>query len=154
MKVLLITGGVIVCLIFLLIIFQTYIFGYTQIEGDTMKDYKDQSYHRICRICKDIKRQDVIVHNSIQNPDIDLIGRVVGLPNESVEIEKGAIKINGQVLDEPYTDWKKWDTGVKDKITLGSSDYLTLVDKRITHPDGFFLETRVFTIRSYRGKIL
>lgn len=139
--------------VFVLLLFsQNNIMGRIQIIGDTMKDYKDGSYHFICRFCKDFKRQDIVIHRSALNPDLELIGRVIGLPNETIVIEKGVVKFNGQPLSEPYTDWTEWADGSVVSITLKEDDYLTLVDKRKPFTQEFPIESRIFNMNNYRGR--
>jgi signal peptidase I len=48
------------------------------------------------------ERGDIIVFSSPQTTDLDLIKRVIGLPGDTVEISGGAVRVNGQLLDEPY----------------------------------------------------
>jgi signal peptidase I len=48
------------------------------------------------------ERGDIIVFSSPQTTDLDLIKRVIGLPGDTVEISGGAVRVNGQVLEEPY----------------------------------------------------
>ena len=48
------------------------------------------------------ERGDIIVFVSPQTPDLDLIKRVIGLPGDTITIAGGVVRVNNQVLDEPY----------------------------------------------------
>ncbi len=50
----------------------------------------------------DPKRGDIVVFDA-PNLNHDVIHRIVGLPGESLEIKRGQLYINGEPLDEPYT---------------------------------------------------
>ena len=48
------------------------------------------------------ERGDIIVFVSPQVSDLDLIKRVIGLPGDRITISGGEVRVNGQLLDEPY----------------------------------------------------
>ena len=48
------------------------------------------------------ERGDIIVFVSPQVSDLDLIKRVIGLPGDKIRISGGEVRVNDQVLDEPY----------------------------------------------------
>lgn len=50
------------------------------------------------------QRGDVIVFRSLENPDRDLIKRVIALPGETVEIKEGKVYIDGAPLNDPYDE--------------------------------------------------
>lgn len=58
---------------------------------------------------RDIRRKDIIVFKFPQEPELDYIKRVVGLPGDVVEIRDGLTYINGKKLDEPYVPEKYRD---------------------------------------------
>lgn len=71
------------------------------------------------------KRGDIVV---IKNPTTELllIKRVVGLPNESVEMKDGELSINGTIIEEFYVDSpaqyiEKWDLGENEYVVLGNN---------------------------------
>ncbi len=48
----------------------------------------------------EMNRGDIVIfHHSVSE---DYIKRLIGLPGDQVEIQHGAVSVNGQVLDEPY----------------------------------------------------
>jgi signal peptidase I len=51
---------------------------------------------------RDIRRGDVVVFKSPEDPERDFIKRVIGLPGETVELRNKAVYIDGEPLDEPY----------------------------------------------------
>lgn len=51
---------------------------------------------------REIRRHDVIVFRFPENPDVDYVKRVIGLPGDEVRMNQGMIFINGKPLDEPY----------------------------------------------------
>lgn len=69
------------------------------------KVFVDKMGYRI----KDINRGDIVVFNKTEDeiglrPDDpkDVIKRVIGLPGETVHIQDNQVRINGQLLREPY----------------------------------------------------
>ena len=50
------------------------------------------------------RRGDVIVFRYPKDPSRDFVKRVIGLPGETVEIHRGTVRIDGEVLEEPYLE--------------------------------------------------
>lgn len=73
------------------------------------------------------QRGDVIVFISPENEERDLIKRVIGLPGEQVVVESGLVYINGEPLDEPYTNAQPRYHG---EWALGPDEYFVLGDNR------------------------
>src|SRR5947209_18212863 len=55
----------------------------------------------------EVKRGDVIVFRYPNDPSKFYIKRLIGLPNETVEIRDDAVFINGSRLEEPYVELKR-----------------------------------------------
>lgn len=61
--------------------------------------------------------------------------RVVGLPNETVEVGKYGVKINGKKLREKYIRGPRGSRYDKTKITLQDNEYFVLGDNRLESYD-------------------
>ena len=48
------------------------------------------------------KRQEIIVFIFPENPKLDFIKRVIGLPGDRIEIRDKKVYVNGKLLEEPY----------------------------------------------------
>lgn len=83
-----------------------------------------------------------------------LLKRVVGLPGETVQVEDGALRIDGRRLDEPYAVGETLASPFRNLTRLGPDDYYLLGDNRAASTDsrdvGAFPSDRVEGIASLR----
>ena len=49
-----------------------------------------------------INRGDIVVFRYPKDPRLSFVKRIVGLPNDVLEVRAGKVLINGQMLQEPY----------------------------------------------------
>jgi signal peptidase I len=87
---------------------------------------------------KDPKRGDVVVFRYPSNPSVFYIKRIVGLPNESVSINRGKVtvtKTDGTklTLDESYVVSE--DATYSTNTHLGAGEYFVLGDNRPNSSD-------------------
>ncbi|MBI2536300.1 MAG: signal peptidase I [Gemmatimonadetes bacterium] len=47
-------------------------------------------------------RGDVVVFDSAEEPGVNVVKRIIGIPGDTIAMEGNVISINGQPLDEPY----------------------------------------------------
>ena len=75
-----------------------------RVEGPSMRPNLINSQFllvsKLAYLAGEPQRGDIIVFRSPRRSSEDLVKRVVGLPNETVEIRGGSVYVNGQRLDE------------------------------------------------------
>ena len=74
------------------------------------------------------ERGDVIIFESPQGQEEDFIKRVIGIPDDTVEVKGGAVYINGVELDEPYI--KSPPNYTVEEKTIPDNSYFVLGDNR------------------------
>lgn len=47
-------------------------------------------------------RLDVVVFDSVEEPGVNVVKRIIGMPGDTVSMEDNVVYINGKPLDEPY----------------------------------------------------
>ncbi|NDJ79332.1 MAG: signal peptidase I [Chloroflexi bacterium] len=90
---------------------------------------------RISMVVTGPSRGDVVVLESPTDPDDLLIKRVVGLPNETIEIRNGRVHIDGELLDEPYVSEFCTYRSCNGRWELGPEEYFVLGDNRSSSYD-------------------
>lgn len=83
-----------------------FLFQPHQVKGASMEpNFHDGEYiltNKFLYRFDNPKRGDVIVFKSPQNPDVDFIKRIIGLPGDRLKIIKNHYYINGEELKESY----------------------------------------------------
>lgn len=79
------------------------------------------------------ERGDIVVLVNPQEPSIDLVKRVIGLPGETLQIVDGHVYINDHLLIEPYIK-HPWG-GSTPKITIPGDKYFVMGDNRTNSLD-------------------
>ena len=72
------------------------------------------------------KRGDLVIYTNTEK-NIDVVKRVIGLPNENVSSSEGAIIINSEKIDD------EWSQGLTDdfvSVELGNDEIFVLGDQR------------------------
>lgn len=85
---------------------------------------------RVTMLLSGPSRGDVIVLDSPRVDDELLIKRVIGLPNEHIEIIDGRVYVNEVLLDEPYVQEYCSYRSCNGEWQLGPDEYFVLGDNR------------------------
>jgi signal peptidase I len=84
---------------------------------------------------EDIHRGDVVVFWYPLDRSKSFIKRVIGLPGESVEIRRGLLYVNGQLIPEPYVPPQYTDVTDFGPIKVPKDSYFVMGDHRISSND-------------------
>jgi signal peptidase I len=74
------------------------------------------------------QRGEVIIFEFPNNPERDFVKRVIGVPGDTVEIQRGTVVLNSIPLDEPYITRR--DSGSMGRVTVPEGGYFVLGDNR------------------------
>lgn len=96
-----------------------------------------------------LKRGDILVFHS-KEANEDLIKRLIGLPNDLVEIKSdGKVFINDKELEEPYVKYKSDKTGV---FKVPENSFLFLGDNRANSVDSRYWKNPFIPYEEIMGK--
>jgi signal peptidase I len=113
----------------------TFVGQRTRVSGSSMEttlsDGDNLIVDKISFRFREPNRYEIIVFPYQYEEDTYYIKRIIGLPGETVQVQDGAVYINGQRLDENYGNETMQDAGIAgDSITLGEDEYFVLGDNR------------------------
>jgi len=116
---------------------------------------------------KDPERFDiVVVRRSFSNPDsskgsMEVVGRVIGFPGETIALRRGSVYINGRKVKEPF-DVRRCPSKIDEafpcremsamKIPLG--EYFLLADNRAESEDSRLWSPRTVPKSDVLGKVV
>jgi signal peptidase I len=83
----------------------------------------------------DIDRGDTVVFWAPEDPARSYIKRVIGVPGDVVEIDHGAVILNGQRIEEPYVPDDNRDRVSMQARTVEAGHYFVLGDHRNSSND-------------------
>lgn len=82
-----------------------------------------------------IERGDLIVFWFPLDPTKSYIKRVIGVPGDTVELDEGAVLVNGQRLEEPYVIEQYRDHQSMSSFKVQREEYFVLGDHRSSSND-------------------
>ncbi|HHY99758.1 MAG TPA: signal peptidase I [Tissierellia bacterium] len=100
---------------------------------------------------EDVKRGDILVFKSDELDDKRLVKRLIGLPGETVEIERdGSVYINGEKIDEPYAISSRGEEKV---FVIPEGSYFFLGDNRPISYDARYWQDPYISEDKVIGKV-
>jgi signal peptidase I len=115
----------IIFLIGIIILFR-YVIQFTVVSGDSMNPtLEDNNILLTSSLFYEVERHDVIIYRDSNG--FNVIKRVIGMPNETIEIREGTVWVDGTPLEEDYT------TGASDdmsEVTISEGSYFVIGDNR------------------------
>ena len=81
------------------------------------------------------ERGDIVVFESVDNGEEDLIKRVVGLPGDKIAVRGGKLFVNGEPQKEPYTNKKFPDRSFYARTTVPKDHVFVMGDNRANSAD-------------------
>ncbi len=82
-----------------------------------------------------IRRGDVVVFWYPRDPTVSFIKRIVGLPGETIEINRGVLLIDGQATREDYITPASRDPASQPPTRVPPGHYFVLGDHRVSSND-------------------
>ena len=123
-----------------------------KVEGTSMQpQLADQDrifVNRFIYRFKEIDRGEVVVFWYPKDQTKSFIKRIIGVPGDSVEIRRGAVFINGELIDEPYLKPEFRDSQSYNNVVVPDGKYFVLGDHRNSSNDsrswGFVDESLIY----------
>jgi len=105
-----------------------------KVEGTSMlPELKDQErifVNKFLYRFEKISRRDIVVFWYPRDRSKSFIKRVIGLPGDTLEIRKGVVYLNGEILKEPYLLPKYMDDRNMEEIRVEPGYYFVMGDDR------------------------
>lgn len=130
---------------------------YPTLVGDSSKGFEYGYTDRFLFKIFGLDRYDIVVVDppSTASVEGDLwIKRLIGMPNETIQIKDGSVYIDDKLLEnDPFKDIYIENSGIaSEKITLGEDEYFVMGDNRNNSKDSRRKEVGVFKYSQIYGR--
>ena len=115
-----------IIIIIAIILIRAFIITPVRVDGNSMKNTFEDGDLLLLFKLGNVDRFDVVVLDEEYDDEI-IIKRIIGMPNDTIEIKNGVLYINDEEIEEEYAYGQTSDY---DKITLGEDEYFILGDNR------------------------
>lgn len=121
------------------VIIVTFLYQPVRVEGTSMQpELRNQDRLFINKFFfrfENIQRDDVVVFHYPRDPEKSYIKRVIGLPGETIAIERGKVLIDGKPLMEPYVPRRYEDSRSMPPMVVPPDEYFVMGDHRSISSD-------------------
>ena len=126
----------VIIIIVLAFIIRVYLIQPFIVEGESMEPtFQNNDYLITEKVSFRIhapQRGEVIIFHPPDNPSLNYIKRLIGLPGDRIQIKDGQVFVNGEKIDESYlaTDSNTFAGKESYSVTLNQDEYFVLGDNR------------------------
>lgn len=130
-------GKAIVIAVLLAFLLRTFVFATSIVEGESMhpalEDGERIVFNKLIYIISEPDRGDIII---IQHPQKNYVKRIIGLPNETIEMKDHHLFIDGIKQENSYVDeYESLLTGNFGPIKVPEDSYFVMGDNRAISKD-------------------
>ena len=125
-----------IIVVFLALIIRLFVVQPFIVEGQSMlPTFSNNDYlitEKISYLLRSPKRGEVVIFHPPDNPSVNYIKRIVGLPGDTIEVKDQGVFVNSQKISEPYlTSNEQTNVATKDlTLTLKDGEYFVFGDNR------------------------
>ncbi|MBQ8413281.1 MAG: signal peptidase I [Lachnospiraceae bacterium] len=121
----------------------------------TLEDGQVVIVNKMTYSFSDVERFDIIAYSQIESEEYYEIKRVIGLPEETVQIKDGFVYINDVKLENLPFDDRILTSGIADKpITLSKDEYFVLGDNVNNSEDSRYSNVGNISKSEILGKVV
>ena len=144
---------IILGIIWTAIFMRIFFIDFVVVKGDSMyPTYVDRDMVFINKAALSISRYDIVVIRLEQNK---IIKRVIGLPNETIQIFNGHVYIDGEILKDDIIDISIDYAGIAESpIELSDNCYFVLGDNREHSQDSRYEEIGLIDKKQIVGVVI
>ncbi|GEL76056.1 signal peptidase I T [Tenuibacillus multivorans] len=111
---------------------RTYVFATSIVEGTSMDPTLHNGerviFNKAIYLLDEPERGDIVI---IQHPNKNYVKRVIGLPNETIQVIDNVLYINGKPTEQPYLpEQQKLETGDFGPVEIPTGEYFVMGDNR------------------------
>ncbi|WP_027963027.1 signal peptidase I [Halalkalibacillus halophilus] len=130
------TKAIVIALVIAFLL-RTYIFATSVVEGASMDPTLENGerviFNKAIYLLDTPDRGDIVI---IQHPNKNYVKRVIGLPNETIEVKENKLYVNGDPREESYLTSSELDgTGSFGPIEIPEGQYFVMGDNRSISKD-------------------